>query len=136
METGARETAELDALFVMIGAAPRTEWLAGTLDRDERGFIRTGLDIEGSMRRRVTRLETSIPGVYAVGDVRAGSVKRVASAVGEGSIAVQYIHEYLEMVERMEQREQVQLEAPKARESTGVPRRKTGESRRIGQQPG
>ena len=82
------------------------------------------------MRRRVTRLETSIPGVYAVGDVRAGSVKRVASAVGEGSIAVQYIHEYLEMVERMEQREQVekpeQVAPPRARESTGVPRREFG----------
>lgn len=130
METGARETAELDALFVMIGAAPRTEWLAGTLDRDARGFIRTGLDIEGSMRRRVTRLETSIPGVYAVGDVRAGSVKRVASAVGEGSIAVAYIHEYLEVLERQQQRGEPP--APKARESTGVPRRETVTAAKLG----
>ena len=109
VETGQRETLDLDALFVLIGAQPRTDWLAGVVDRDERGFIRTGADL----RKRLTgapgsftpsRLETSMPGVFAVGDVRAGSVKRVASAVGEGAVAVQYVHEYLaaagESVER------------------------------------
>jgi thioredoxin reductase (NADPH) len=86
-ETGAVTVEEASALFVMIGAAPRTEWLAGFVDRDEQGFIRTG----GSG----LSLETSVPGVFAAGDVRAGSVKRVASAVGEGATSIQQIHRYL-----------------------------------------
>jgi thioredoxin reductase (NADPH) len=99
LDTGARETLGLDALFVLIGALPHTDWLTGVVDRDERGFIRTGFDIQERRASRIgflpRRLETSMPGVFAVGDVRAGSVKRLASAVGEGSVAVQLVHEYL-----------------------------------------
>jgi thioredoxin reductase (NADPH) len=92
------------ALFVMIGAHPRTEWLAETLERDSQGYLLTGTDLVSDGGRPVgwplTRapylLETSIPGVFAVGDVRHGSVKRVASAVGAGAIAMQLVHTYLE----------------------------------------
>jgi thioredoxin reductase (NADPH) len=80
-------------VFVMIGAAPNTAWLNGCLALDPSGFIRTGLDDEG--RALASPFATSRPGVYAVGDVRAGSVKRVASGVGEGSVVVQAIHQYL-----------------------------------------
>jgi thioredoxin reductase (NADPH) len=91
------------ALFVLIGAEPHTEWLPKELERDERGFVVTGQDLlrDGQMpggwllERAPLLLETSMPGVFAVGDVRHRSVKRVASAVGEGSIAIQLIHEYL-----------------------------------------
>ncbi len=86
-DTGEVVTEEAQALFVMIGAEPRTEWLAGFVDRDEDGFILTG----GSR----LPLETSVPGVFAAGDVRRGSVKRVASAAAEGAIAVQLVHQYL-----------------------------------------
>jgi len=94
------------ALFIFIGAMPRTEWLAGIVERDDRGFILTGADLlhEGrrpkgwSLDRDPGLLETNVPGVFAVGDVRHGSVKRVASSVGEGSIAVQFIHQYLAKV--------------------------------------
>ena len=90
-------------LFVFIGAEPRTEWLDGFVERDARGFILTGSALirdgkpprEWSAERPPTLLETSRPGVYAVGDVRYGSVKRVASGVGEGSIAIQLVHQYL-----------------------------------------
>jgi thioredoxin reductase (NADPH) len=88
-------------MFVFIGAEPHTDWLSGTVARDERGFVLTGADVGGRIRtpagveRDRYLLESSVPGVFAVGDVRARSVKRVASAVGEGSIAVQFIHEYL-----------------------------------------
>ncbi len=92
LQSETRETVALDALFVLIGAEPHTEWLAGAVECDERGFVLTGADVSG---RASGRLETSMPGVFAVGDVRAGSVKRVASAVGEGSVAIQYVHEYL-----------------------------------------
>jgi thioredoxin reductase (NADPH) len=91
------------ALFIFIGAMPRTEWLAGVIERDERGFILTGPELARENRRPKgwpldrdpDLLETNVPGVFAVGDVRHGSVKRVASGVGEGSIAVQFIHQYL-----------------------------------------
>ena len=94
------ETAGAAALYVLIGADPHTEWLAGTLQRDPYGFILTGPGVRRAealwnLDRPPTRLETSIPGVYAAGDVRHGSIKRVASAVGEGAVAVQYVHEYL-----------------------------------------
>ena len=97
---GTRETVPADALFVLIGAQPHTEWLGGTLQRDRKGFIITGRDLDRagvgwSLERGPLPLETSMPGVFAVGDARQGSVKRVASAVGEGAIAVRYIHEYL-----------------------------------------
>ena len=79
-----RRKVEADGLFVFIGAAPRTQWLEGVVDRDEQGFILAN-----------ERMETSVPGVFVAGDVRAGSVKRIASAVGEGAMAVQFIHGYL-----------------------------------------
>jgi thioredoxin reductase (NADPH) len=100
---GRTETVPADALFVLIGAEPHTEWLPEEISRDERGFIITGQDLlrDGhtpggpSPRRLPAPLETSMPGVFAVGDVRHRSVKRVASAVGEGSAAIQQVHEHL-----------------------------------------
>jgi thioredoxin reductase (NADPH) len=93
------ETVEdADACFVFIGAAPRTNWLDGVVARDDRGFILAGLDVREHgwpLTRDPYVLETSIPGVFVAGDVRARSIKRVASAVGEGSMAVSLIHEYL-----------------------------------------
>lgn len=93
------ETDELvDACFVFIGAAPRTDWLEGVVARDERGFILAGQDVlehGWPLARDPYVLETSVPGVFVAGDVRARSIKRVASAVGEGSMAVSLIHEYL-----------------------------------------
>jgi len=102
-ETGTVEQVPADALFVFIGAEPRTEWLDGFIERDTRGFILTGdaLIHDGKAPKTWTferlpgMLETSRPGVFAVGDVRCGSVKRVASGVGEGSIAIQLVHQYL-----------------------------------------
>jgi thioredoxin reductase (NADPH) len=96
-----RETAATDALFLLVGVQPRTEWLSGTLQRDPKGFIVTGLDLDrasaaGNHGREPMPLETSMPGVFAVGDVRLGSTKRIASAVGEGAMAVQYVHRYLD----------------------------------------
>jgi thioredoxin reductase (NADPH) len=87
------------AVFVMIGAAPRTDWLGGMVARDEQGYLLVGPELSGSKLWKEDRppfsLETSVPGVFAAGDVRAGSLKRVASAVGEGAIAVHYVHRYL-----------------------------------------
>ena len=101
--TGVTETVPAGALFILIGAQPRTEWLAGTLARDQHGFILTGPDLlqRGQpppgwpLDRLPLALETSLPGVFAAGDVRHRSIKRVASAVGEGSIAIQLVHDYL-----------------------------------------
>jgi len=84
------ETVKVCGLFVMIGAKPNTDWLGAGVDTDSSGFIRTGISINATMTH-----ETSLPGVFAVGDVRSGSVKRVASAVGEGSVVVSEIHQYL-----------------------------------------
>jgi thioredoxin reductase (NADPH) len=106
--SGATETVPAAGLFVLIGAHPHTGWLPEEIERDEKGFVFTGRDLPSYGRPRhgwhLGRLplpmETSIPGVFAVGDARHGSVKRVASAVGEGSIAVQMIHEYLTSVTR------------------------------------
>jgi thioredoxin reductase (NADPH) len=79
-------------LFVMIGADPCTEWLKDTVQLDDRGFILTGADCDIGGAGPRSQFETSLPGVFAVGDVRSGSVKRVASAVGEGSVVVQAVH--------------------------------------------
>ncbi|MGA2715497.1 MAG: FAD-dependent oxidoreductase [Bryobacteraceae bacterium] len=96
-QAGASETHEIRHLFLMTGANPNTGWLRGCFAMDEKQFIRTGADLGDtwSMRRPPFPLETSRPGVFAVGDIRAGSVKRVASAVGEGSMAVQFVHKVL-----------------------------------------
>jgi thioredoxin reductase (NADPH) len=101
----AQESVDLDVggLFVFIGADPCTEWLDGALAKDDDGFLLTGVDLEvthlggttGAIGRPALPLETSLPGVFTVGDGRSGSIKRVASAVGEGSMAVRVIHEYL-----------------------------------------
>ncbi len=93
---GSEETVDADGLFLMIGARPHTEWLPAEVDRDERGFILTGTDLRDDnawpLDRSPFLLETSMPRVFAAGDVRHGSVKRVASAVGEGSVAIQLLH--------------------------------------------
>ena len=89
---------DVDACFVFIGAVPRTDWLEGVVARDERGFILAGLDAKADgwpLQRDPFPLETSVPGVLVAGDVRARSIKRVASAVGEGSMAVSLVHQYL-----------------------------------------
>jgi thioredoxin reductase (NADPH) len=95
-----------NALFIMIGAAPNTSWLADVVERDELGFILSGADLMRDGKRpkgwQADRdpglLETSVPGIFVVGDVRHGSVKRVASGVGEGSVAVSFVHQYLSKV--------------------------------------
>ena len=94
---GEERTEPVDACFVFIGAAPRTDWLDGVLARDARGFILAGPDVRDGwpLNRDPYVLETSVPGVFVAGDVRARSIKRVASAVGEGSMAVSLIHQYL-----------------------------------------
>jgi thioredoxin reductase (NADPH) len=95
---GTEAVEQVDACFVFIGAAPRTDWLADVVARDERGFILAGADAHRAgwpLRRDPYVLESSVPGVFVAGDVRARSIKRVASAVGEGSMAVSLIHEYL-----------------------------------------
>jgi thioredoxin reductase (NADPH) len=95
---GSESVERLDACFVFIGAVPRTEWLEGVVARDSRGFILAGLDVKGDgwpLERDPFPLETSVPGVFVAGDVRSRSVKRVASAVGEGSMAVSLVHQYL-----------------------------------------
>ncbi len=96
------ERVPAEALFIMIGAEPRTDWLAGVVDRDQHGFLLTGADLATtaagtglSLPRPPLPMETSLPGVFAAGDVRHGSVKRVASAVGEGAVSVQFVHQYL-----------------------------------------
>jgi thioredoxin reductase (NADPH) len=99
IRNGAGESVEdVDACFVFIGALPRTDWLDGVVARDERGFILAGAEVREHgwpLKRPPHTLETSVPGVFVAGDVRARSIKRVASAVGEGSMAVSLIHQYL-----------------------------------------
>ena len=104
--TGEEETVPAHSLFIFIGASPKTDWLEGVVERDERGFILSGQDLvkNGKWPKNWTEnrdpflLETSVPGIFVAGDVRHGSVKRVASGVGEGSISVQFIHQYLAKV--------------------------------------
>jgi len=96
-KTGERHTCDVQHLFLMTGACPNTAWLTGCVAMDSKQFIKTGADVADQfpLRRPPYLLETSLPGVFAVGDVRAGSLKRVAAAVGEGSMAVQFVHQVL-----------------------------------------
>jgi thioredoxin reductase (NADPH) len=104
--TGAEEKVDTSWLFVFIGAAPRTDWLGQVVRRDENGFVSTGPDLlqdgqlppDWPLERQPYFLETSVPGIFAAGDVRGQSVKRVASAVGEGAMAVALVHRYLEQL--------------------------------------
>ena len=105
-DTNTVERVPASAIFIYIGALPRTDWLDNVVARDERGFILAGPDLwkDGrlpagwNLDRDPFLLESSVPGVFVVGDVRHGSIKRVASAVGEGAIAVQFIHRYMAKV--------------------------------------
>jgi thioredoxin reductase (NADPH) len=105
-DTDKVEKVPASAMFIFIGALPRTDWLGGLVERDERGFVCTGPDLirDGqrpkgwTLDRDPFLLETNVAGIFAVGDVRHGSIKRVASGVGEGSVAVQFIHQYLSKV--------------------------------------
>ncbi len=105
-ESGETNTHPASSLFILIGAMPHTNWLDGVVERDERGFILTGSDLlrdgkppkNWNLERAPSLLETNIPGIFAVGDVRKGSVKRVASGVGEGSVAISFVHQYLSKV--------------------------------------
>jgi thioredoxin reductase (NADPH) len=100
-------TFPISSIFIFIGAQPRTDWLADVIERDRNGFILTGPDLmpnrnsrpQGwTVDRKPFLLKTNIPGVFAAGDVRLGSIKRVASGVGEGAIAIQFVHQYLTKV--------------------------------------
>jgi thioredoxin reductase (NADPH) len=105
-KTGKTETVPAMALFIFIGAMPRTDWTANLLVRDEQGFLLSGPDLmlNGQrpkgwlLERDPFLLETNVPGIFVAGDVRHGSIKRVASGVGEGSIAIQFVHRYLSEV--------------------------------------
>jgi thioredoxin reductase (NADPH) len=105
-KTGATETVPADAIFIFIGAVPHSDIVAGIVEQDEAGFILTGPDLirdgrrpkNWKLRRDPFLMETSVPGVFAAGDVRHGVVRRVASAVGQGAVAVSFVHEYLETV--------------------------------------
>jgi thioredoxin reductase (NADPH) len=103
-ETSEKQTVPATSLFILIGGVPRTDWLNGVLERDEQGFILTGVDVmhKGSfqprgwtLKRNPFVLESSVPGIFVAGDVRHGSVKRVGCATGEGSVAIHCIHQYL-----------------------------------------
>jgi thioredoxin reductase (NADPH) len=97
--TAGRQRIPMAAVFVYIGQVPRTDWLGDAVQRDDHGFVLTGTDCTPSSGWSLSRLplplETNLPGVFAAGDVRAGSIKRVASAAGEGAMAVRMIHEHL-----------------------------------------
>jgi thioredoxin reductase (NADPH) len=105
--SGERKKLPATSLFIFIGAQPRTEWLGNAIERDERGFILSGPDLLYTGKRPASwtldrdpgLLETNLPGIFVVGDVRHGSVKRVASGVGEGAVVVQFMHQYLAKVQ-------------------------------------
>jgi thioredoxin reductase (NADPH) len=102
-EDGSSSTEALAAVFIFIGTRPRTDWLADTVLRNDKGFVLTGRDLTADSRfarvwkerREPMALESSVPGVFAAGDARAGAMNRVASAVGEGSMVVRLVHDYL-----------------------------------------
>ena len=102
-DDGAVEVEDIDAVFVFIGTKPRSDWLLAAVLRDAKGFVLTGRDLPADAgyarvwkeRREPMPLETSAPGVFAAGDIRAGAMNRVASAVGEGSMVVRFVHDYL-----------------------------------------
>lgn len=94
--TGEHTDVRCGRMFIFIGAEPRTDWLDGTVARDDHGFVLAGPDLrDWTLDRPPHHLETSVPGVFVAGDVRAESAKRVAAAVGEGSMAVMFVHRYL-----------------------------------------
>jgi thioredoxin reductase (NADPH) len=103
LEDGTRTEEPIDAVFVFIGARPRSDWMPPEVLRDAKGFVLTGRDLMAQAcharvwkeRREPMTLETSAPGVFAAGDIRAGAMNRVASAVGEGSMMVRFVHDYL-----------------------------------------
>ena len=103
MEDGSCRTVDAGALFIFIGARPYTEWVAANLIRNQRGYIGTGQNLQQhgdfanvwKQQRAPYLLETCEPGIFAAGDVRAGAMNRVASAVGEGSMAISFVHKYL-----------------------------------------
>jgi len=103
-DTGQVESHDIRHVFIMTGATPATQWLGGCLALDAKGFIKTGpelsqqdlTDAKWPLPRAPFLLETTLPGVFAVGDVRAGNLKRVAAAVGEGSIAISFVHRVLD----------------------------------------
>jgi len=106
IDSKATETKKADALYIFIGARPYTEWIGLDIIKDEKGFLETGRDLKThdifgkiwKQERDPYLLETSCPGIFAAGDVRAGSMNRVASAVGEGSMAISFVHKYLNEV--------------------------------------
>jgi thioredoxin reductase (NADPH) len=106
---GDERVVQIGGLFIMVGADPRTGWLKDTVRLDDRGFVLTGERWERDTPTRYEVFQTSLPGVFAVGDVRSGSVKRVASAVGEGSVVVQAVHSWLASLRQSEGREPVTL---------------------------
>ncbi len=122
---GTTDALPVDAVFVLIGAQPHTDWLAGVVERDRAGFILTGRELEearpGLSVAAPSRFETSLPGVFAVGDVRVDSVKRVASAVGEGAMVVPYVHEYLRDFDRRAAREATAFRAGRAEPPAHAP---------------
>ena len=103
IETGEKEEREANALFIFIGARPYTDWLPEDIIKNEKGYVETGNGLKTAdgfpklwkKERDPFMLETSIPGILAAGDVRAGAMNRVASAVGEGAMAIKFVHEYL-----------------------------------------
>ena len=105
-DTGETYSVDTTAIFIFIGAVPHTEWVKGVVEMNSAGFILTGPDLmqngkhpkNWKLRRDPFLLETSVPGIFAAGDARAGSTKRVANAVGEGAVCVRFVHQYLKEV--------------------------------------
>jgi thioredoxin reductase (NADPH) len=102
-ESGEQTTRDASALFIFVGAVPHSDFLGESIGKNNKGFIYTGTDVKSftdawPLDRDPLPLETTVPGIFAAGDVREGAVRRVASAVGEGSIAVSFVHRYLDTV--------------------------------------